>query len=176
MKKITKTTVTEMVESKFGVGYSNSFINNEEPTQTKQIKITERFVKQSLTSVGYDVHTAIYELIDNSKDANATKIEIIYDKEKKVLIIQDDGSGMSGIELLNSFDFGVEKEFYESDEIGYFGAGMKTSILNLLDKLLDSESFVLIDTNDGFESSKCVWNPYKSLFEVKLLSSEKKSK
>lgn len=176
MKNVSKTTVTGMVERKISEGYSNSFTFDDKPIQTKQIKITERFVKQSLTSVGYDIHTAIYELIDNSKDAKSSKIEIIYDKENKILIIQDDGSGMSGFELMNSFDFGVEKEFYESDEIGYFGAGMKTAILNLLDKQLESESFVLIDTNNGIEVSKCIWSPYKSLFEVKLLPSEKKSK
>lgn len=48
---------------------------------SKQIETTDRFFLETLTSVNYDTYTAIYELLDNSKDASATRIDVIYDKK-----------------------------------------------------------------------------------------------
>ena len=43
---------------------------------TKEIEINQRFFVESLTSTGYDIHTAIFELVANSLEAGAKEIQI----------------------------------------------------------------------------------------------------
>lgn len=128
---------------------------------SKQIETTDRFFLETLTSVNYDTYTAIYELLDNSKDAGATRIDIIYDKKTSTLIIQDNGCGMSLNQICNNMDFGCDKT-YENHHIGYFGMGMKTSALNLLnsENELPESSIVEIITNNGEEKTKIIWKPF----------------
>lgn len=128
---------------------------------SKQIETTDRFFLETLTSVNYDTYTAIYELLDNSKDASATRIDVIYDKKTATLIIQDNGHGMSLRQICNNMDFGCDKT-YENHHIGYFGMGMKTSTLNLLnsENELPENSVIEIITNDGEEKTKIIWKPF----------------
>lgn len=141
----------------------------------KQITFSKRFILQTLKSSGYDSYTAIYELIDNCKDADSTKVVITYDKDKKILVVEDNGKGMSEKELLDAMDFGAEREYFE-DNVGYFGVGMKTSILNLFDKDEDQKCVAFIDTFDGNNSTKISWKPMISPFDVYGDKSTKKTK
>lgn len=127
---------------------------------SKQIETTDRFFLESLTSVNYDTYTAIYELLDNSKDAGATRIDVIYDKKTATLIIKDNGCGMSLTQVFNNMDLGCDRT-YTNNQVGYFGMGMKTSTLNLLNTENESEVYSAIEiiTNNGEEKSKIVWNP-----------------
>lgn len=167
MKKTDSLTIIDMVDNAMEVNHVK-----------KQIQITDRFILQTLTSVGYDPYSAIYELIDNSKDAGATEIHVIYDKERKTLVIEDNGKGMSEKELNDGIDLGSMRDYYE-DNVGYFGVGMNTSILNLFNKpsedikkdtvLFDEftkNNIVFIDTNNGFESTKISWKPWFSVLDV----------
>jgi hypothetical protein len=132
----------------------------------KTIQVNPRFVLQTLKSAGYDAYTAIYELIDNSKDADANTITIIYNKDLSILVIEDNGKGMSNKELLSAMDFGAERDYYD-DNIGYFGVGMKTSILNLFNKDIENEDAIAyIETFNGKESSKISWRPMVSPWDV----------
>ena len=130
---------------------------------TKEIEINQRFFVESLTSTGYDIHTAIFELVANSLDAGAKEIQIFYDKEKSNLIIQDDGQGMSIKRLQEAMDLG-SNGVYNDGQIGYFGVGLKSSIVNLVDP--DKKSSVEIVTNNGYECVKCDWNPIKNFKKV----------
>lgn len=126
---------------------------------SKKIETTDRFFLESLTSVNYDTYTAMYELFDNSVDGASTKIELIYDKKTSTLIIKDNGCGMSLNQLCNNMDLGCNR-IYESNEIGYFGMGMKTSTLNLLNsENADVYSAIEIVTNNGTEKTKVIWQP-----------------
>lgn len=127
---------------------------------SKQIETTDRFFLESLTSVNYDTYTAIYELLDNSKDAGATRIDVIYDKKNATLIVKDNGCGMSLNQVFNNMDLGCDRT-YTNNQVGYFGMGMKTSTLNLLNTENESEvnSTIEIITNNGEEKTKVVWNP-----------------
>lgn len=134
---------------------------------SKQIETTDRFFLESLTSVNYDTYTAIYELLDNSKDAGATRIDVIYDKKTATLIIKDNGCGMSLNQVFNNMDLGCDRT-YTNNQVGYFGMGLKTSTLNLLNSEyeLDLYSAVEILTNNGEENTKIVWKPFTNVRKI----------
>lgn len=156
---------------------STTKIMASENQAVKQIQVNRRFVLQALKSAGYDTYTAIYELVDNSKDAEASQVTITYNKDLSVLVIEDNGKGMSSNELLLAMDFGTEKEYYDDDNIGYFGIGLNTAILNLFDKEFQNpeECVAYIDTNNGSESSKVSWKPMVSPWDVYGEISNKKT-
>ena len=113
----------------------------------KRIEVNDRFFLEALRSTGYDSYSALYELIDNSIDAGATKIQIFYDKTDLSLCILDNGCGMSKDKLFKSMDLGCDREYTQND-IGYFGVGMKSSCLNLID--VDEEDVnIILNTYDG---------------------------
>ena len=152
-KQVTDTTVVSQNEKMVPVYHSS-----------KQIETTDRFFLESLTSVNYDTYTAIYELIDNSIDAGATQIEVIFDKNTKTLIIKDNGCGMSLEQVCNNMDLGCTRT-YTDNQIGYFGMGMKTSTLNLLntENENDDKSSIEILTNNKDEVTKVIWQPLKNV-------------
>ena len=54
----------------------------------------------SLRAMGYDLSTAIADLIDNSITAGATNIHVDYDwNDGNLILITDDGKGMNESEL-----------------------------------------------------------------------------
>ncbi|XP_058777655.1 uncharacterized protein LOC131651943 isoform X1 [Vicia villosa] len=82
----------------------------------------------------------IAELVDNSRDAKATKIDIFVDmiKMKKsgndvpMLSVIDDGHGMNHDEIMRMVSFGHKKSDYDDkDQIGRFGVGFKTGAMRL---------------------------------------------
>nr|GLL19046.1 MORC family CW-type zinc finger protein 3-like [Ipomoea trifida] len=83
---------------------------------------------------------AIAELIDNSKDAKATKLEISIDliylksvgEEIPMLSVIDDGCGMTHKEILQMISFGHRQpEKDDRNRIGRFGIGFKTGAMRL---------------------------------------------
>lgn len=85
-----------------------------------------------LSRLGYKVHEALADLVDNSIDARANKILIRFvrtaDKIARVLII-DDGSGMDDDTLMEAMHFGSKNE-KDDDELGKYGIGLKTASLS----------------------------------------------
>jgi hypothetical protein len=157
-----------------------SQIENQVYQGSKKIEPTDRFYLESLRSVNYDTYSAINELIDNSIDADATTIELIYDKEKSILIIKDNGRGMSTDVLTNIMNLGCDQT-YSQNQIGYFGMGLKSASLNLLNLDKEDEKCVNtleIVTSNGFETSKLIWEPNKSVktFDVYKLNVEPQEK
>ncbi|KAJ8427565.1 hypothetical protein Cgig2_006636 [Carnegiea gigantea] len=83
---------------------------------------------------------AIAELVDNSRDANASRldvrIETIYDKragcEIPMLSVIDDGDGMNHQQILRMISFGHRQPDQDDrDRIGRFGVGFKTGAMRL---------------------------------------------
>ncbi|KAH0451108.1 hypothetical protein IEQ34_021800 [Dendrobium chrysotoxum] len=83
---------------------------------------------------------AIAELIDNSRDAHATRldisVELLYSKKDgnkiPVLSIIDDGDGMTHNDILRMVSFGHRQTTGEDqDRIGKFGIGFKTGAMKL---------------------------------------------
>jgi hypothetical protein len=85
---------------------------------------------ESMRNLGYDLPSALADIIDNSITAEANQIHIDYgwnDGEPYVLII-DNGNGMSEEKLVEAMTPGkgmLEKR--ELDDLGRFGLGLKTA-------------------------------------------------
>jgi len=85
----------------------------------------------SLRDIGYDFHTAVADIVDNSIAAGATRvdIQIEYDGAASKVFIADDGRGMSPAGVLEALRFGTRRS-YEKGELGRYGLGLKTASLS----------------------------------------------
>jgi hypothetical protein len=97
----------------------------------------------SLRSIGYNLKTALSDIVDNSIAAEAKKIEIINndfnDNERQLdwIAIVDDGKGMSKAEMLKALTLGgdgIETE-RNTEDLGRFGLGLKTASVSQCRKL-----------------------------------------
>lgn len=93
----------------------------------------------SLRSVGYSLETAVADIIDNSITAGATEIKIYFslDGEFPVIVIIDNGSGMSTAELKEAMRLGSTSPLKKRDahDLGRFGLGMKTASFSICRRL-----------------------------------------
>ncbi|XP_028856102.1 ATPase MORC2 isoform X1 [Denticeps clupeoides] len=80
---------------------------------------------------------ALVELVDNSRDANATRIDIYTEKRPElrggfILCFLDDGTGMDPSEATHVIQFGKSsKRFPESTHIGQYGNGLKSGSMRI---------------------------------------------
>ncbi|KAJ9146834.1 hypothetical protein P3X46_029056 [Hevea brasiliensis] len=112
---------------------------------------------------------AIAELVDNSRDAKASRmdisIEIIYSKRAgkdiPMLSVIDDGHGMTHQEIVRMTCFGHKQpDADDLDRIGRFGVGFKTGVMRLgrdalvLTQTADSRSIAFLSQslNEGKEN------------------------
>ena len=86
----------------------------------------------SMRSIGYNFRTALADIIDNSISAKAKNIYISspINDEKIFITILDDGEGMDDSELFNAMKYGSNKEYYDTNDLGRFGLGLKSSSLS----------------------------------------------
>jgi hypothetical protein len=86
---------------------------------------------EALRGIGYDVRTAIADLVDNSISADARNIWITFHWSgiQSWATIVDDGRGMSESELANAMRLGSSSPLIQRgvDDLGRFGLGMKTA-------------------------------------------------
>ncbi|XXG73535.1 hypothetical protein AAC387_Pa07g2439 [Persea americana] len=96
---------------------------------------------------------AVAELVDNSRDAKATRlnisIEYLYSKKAEemipVLSFVDDGHGMSHVDVVRMLSFGHKQpDGDDPDHIGRFGIGFKTGAMRL-----GQDAIVLTQTTDS---------------------------
>ncbi len=83
-----------------------------------------------MRNLGYDLPSALADIIDNSITAKAKKIHIDYGWENGVpyVLILDDGSGMPEDKLFEAMTPGQGMlEERELDDLGRFGLGLKTA-------------------------------------------------
>lgn len=84
----------------------------------------------SLRDIGYDLPSAIADLVDNSIAANATRVLIRFEGEETPrVLIADDGDGMSEVSVHEALRFGSRRE-YEQGDLGRYGLGLKTASLS----------------------------------------------
>src|SRR5262245_18928842 len=88
----------------------------------------------SMCASGYDLDSAVADIIDNSISARATSVRIIVheDGESSWIAIADDGWGMDDETLRNAMTFGCidPEEARAPDDLGRFGLGLKTASLS----------------------------------------------
>lgn len=86
---------------------------------------------QSLRDIGYDLPSAIADLVDNSVDANARSIDVTFhvDGASSWVRVADDGIGMTAHQLDEAMRYGSAAR-YEARALGHFGLGLKTASLS----------------------------------------------
>jgi len=85
---------------------------------------------EGLRDTGYDFNTALADIIDNSVDAGASRVDIGIDMDTDgdVLIsVADDGCGMDRDTLLNAMTYGAQAGKKDASRLGKFGLGLKTA-------------------------------------------------
>lgn len=132
-------------------------------------------ILSSLRSIGYDLQTALADIIDNSISASGKIIEIvnndISEPQAKLewLAIVDDGIGMSLEKIISAFVLGgdgVEQERNETD-LGRFGLGLKTASfsqckkLTVISKTKSTKIEALVFDLEYIVSNNNQWKAYK---------------
>ena len=86
---------------------------------------------ESLRSIGYDLPTAVADIIDNSLTASARQVDIVFHwaGANSWICILDDGTGMSDQELFEAMRPGSQNPLQtrSSNDLGRFGLGLKTA-------------------------------------------------
>jgi len=86
---------------------------------------------ETFRAVGYNVGTAIADIIDNSISASANNIWVDYewDGADSKMFITDDGYGMNNAELIQAMKPGSQNPLDKRspDDLGRFGLGLKTA-------------------------------------------------
>ncbi len=84
---------------------------------------------EGLRDTGYDFNTALADIVDNSVDAGATKIDIRInmDPDGDIFVtVADDGCGMDEQTLLDGMTYGARGRV-NPKRLGKFGLGLKTA-------------------------------------------------
>jgi hypothetical protein len=94
---------------------------------------------ETFRAIGYNIETAVADIIDNSISANAKNIWVNFEWKgsKTWLSIKDDGSGMNDTELIQAMRPGSKNPLQERNEkdLGRFGLGLKTASFSQARKL-----------------------------------------
>jgi len=84
---------------------------------------------EGLRDTGYNVPTAVADIIDNSIAAGATTINVTIDllqDGRKVVQFGDDGHGMSSADVRGAMRYGSDRRA-DAKSLGKFGLGLKTA-------------------------------------------------
>ncbi len=95
---------------------------------------------EALRGIGYDVSTAIADILDNSISAGARNIRLDFrwDGADSSISIFDDGHGMTEDELAKAMILGSRSplEIREETDLGRFGLGLKTASFSQARRLI----------------------------------------
>lgn len=85
----------------------------------------------SLRDIGYDLPSAVADLVDNAIDANAEHValDLVADGADSWMRVADDGLGMSQGKLEEAMRYGTDVS-YTPRSLGHFGLGLKTASLS----------------------------------------------
>jgi hypothetical protein len=94
---------------------------------------------ETFRAIGYNLETAIADIIDNSISAQAKNIYInrIWQGGKSIITIKDDGEGMNSEEIVRAMRPGAQNPLDTRPEmdLGRFGLGLKTASFSQCRKL-----------------------------------------
>lgn len=132
---------------------------------------------ETFRAIGYNIETAIADIIDNSISANAKNIWINFEWKgsKTWLSIKDDGTGMNDAELIQAMRPGSKNPLQERNQkdLGRFGLGLKTASfsqarrLTVISKKADYKS-VFWTWDLDFVNKTGNWDLIKYLPDVNL--------
>ena len=100
------------------------------PRRTTVIPSAARLMT-SLRDIGYDLPSAVADLVDNSIDAGARSVEVTVCRRGAMSFIRiaDDGRGMTERVLDEAMRYGSRRN-YAAGDLGKFGLGLKTASLS----------------------------------------------
>ncbi len=107
---------------------------------------------RAFSRIGYELEHALADLIDNSIDAGARRVEVTFfrnDEAVAAVSVADDGQGMTVARLQDGMRFATRTSHKASD-LGTFGLGMKTASFS------QCRSMSVL-TRAGIELSACRW-------------------
>ena len=111
---------------------------------------------ETFRAIGYNLETAIADIIDNSISANAKNIYInrLWRGGKSVITIKDDGEGMNGSEIIQAMRPGAQNPLSDRPEtdLGRFGLGLKTASFSQCRKLS------VLSKRKGYASVYWAWD------------------
>jgi Histidine kinase-, DNA gyrase B-, and HSP90-like ATPase len=110
---------------------------------------------EGLRDTGYNFNTALADIVDNSVDAGATKIDIRInmDSDGDILVtVSDNGCGMDEQTLLDGMTYGAPGRF-DPKRLGKFGLGLKTASTAFCRKLS-----VITRSSSENELIKATWD------------------
>jgi hypothetical protein len=94
---------------------------------------------ETFRAIGYNIETAIADIIDNSISAGAKNVWVSFDwlGSDTWLAVKDDGSGMNDNELIQALRPGSKNPLSDrsSSDLGRFGLGLKTASFSQARKL-----------------------------------------
>jgi len=94
---------------------------------------------ETFRAIGYNLETAIADIMDNSISAQAQNIHInrIWQGGKSLIVIKDDGIGMNSEEIIQAMRPGAQNPLSErsDNDLGRFGLGLKTASFSQCRKL-----------------------------------------
>ncbi|CAJ37595.1 ATP-binding protein [Methanocella arvoryzae] len=100
---------------------------------------------ESLRAFGYDLQTAIADIIDNSISAGARNVYIVFnwDGANSTISIKDDGCGMTESELIKAMRLGSisPSDCRNPKDLGRFGLGLKTASFSQCRKFTVASKF-----------------------------------
>ena len=107
-------------------------------------------------AIGYNLETAVADVIDNSISANAKNIWFSSEwrGSNSIITILDDGCGMNNEELVQVMKPGVKNPMDERTEkdLGRFGLGLKTASFSQCQKL------IVVSKKAGFAPIYWIWD------------------
>ena len=94
---------------------------------------------ETFRAIGYNLETAVADIIDNSISAGAKNIRIttIWKGGQSLIAIKDDGCGMNSNEIIQAMRPGAQNPLSErnSNDLGRYGLGLKTASFSQCRKL-----------------------------------------
>src|SRR5437763_12259507 len=115
-------------------GPAVSALEGDDPLSTAkghELVPSARRLINSLRDLGYDFAQAVADLVDNSIEAGASRVnvDVEFEGDDSWVRITDDGKGMAPEELREAMRYGAERE-YRDDDLGKFGLGLKTASMS----------------------------------------------
>lgn len=105
-------------------------INYENLKTAKAIPCAASMI-ETFRAIGYNVETAVADIIDNSISAGAKNVWVtrLWRGDKSIITIKDDGCGMNSQEIVDAMRPGAQNPLEERSrtDLGRFGLGLKTA-------------------------------------------------
>lgn len=106
----------------------------------------------SFREIGYQLDTAVADIVDNSISANASNVRISVVPSEMKAIIFDDGEGMDKDTLIEAMRLGTKRDLRQIGDLGKFGLGLKTASFS------QTKTFSVLSKQKGGEIYGLRWD------------------